>query len=171
MRTLILYNNGRSVAFGDIPQTTDYQEFAQYVHEAMANDAYHCVSYFGYPNADALQLIMCLANDTNGTIEVSFVLKEKSCPSLKIRAIDRFERELAENFGIAFEGHQWPKPVRTAPDDYPFYRPDDEELHEVGVGPIHAGVIEPGHFRFTCEGEKSSILRLCLAISIAVSKN
>ena len=163
MRTLTLYNNGRSVAFGDIPQTADYQEFAQYVHEAMANEAYHCVAYFGYPNADALQLIMCLANDANGTVKVSsFVLKEKSCPSLKIRAIDRFEREIAENFGIVFEGHQWSKPVRTAPDDYPFYRADDEELHEVGVGPIHAGVIEPGHFRFTCEGEKILNLEIML---------
>jgi Ni,Fe-hydrogenase III large subunit len=39
-------------------------------------------------------------------------------------------------------------------DGYPFYRIDSEELHEVGVGPIHAGVIEPGHFRFICNGEK-----------------
>ncbi len=163
MKTLKLYNNGLSAAFGDIPQITDYQEFAQYVHEAMAHDAYHCAAYLGYPSADALQLIMCLANDTNGTIELSsFILKEKSCPSLKIRAIDRFEREIAENFGIKFEGHQWPKPVRTAPDDYPFYRADDEELHEVGVGPIHAGVIEPGHFRFTCEGEKILNLEIML---------
>ncbi|MFA5815595.1 MAG: hypothetical protein WC865_08240 [Bacteroidales bacterium] len=55
------------------------------------------------------------------------------------------------------------KPVRFAADrhrkdlgmnDYPFYRIDSEELHEVGVGPIHAGVIEPGHFRFICNGEK-----------------
>jgi Ni,Fe-hydrogenase III large subunit len=39
-------------------------------------------------------------------------------------------------------------------DNYPFYRIESEELHEVGVGPIHAGVIEPGHFRFICNGEK-----------------
>ena len=129
----------------------------------MANERYHCVAYFGYPNTDALQLVICLANDTNGTVEAtSYVLKEKSCPSLKIRAIDRFEREIAENFGITFEGHQWPKPVRTAPDDYPFYRANDEELHEVGVGPIHAGVIEPGHFRFTCQGEKILNLEIML---------
>jgi Ni,Fe-hydrogenase III large subunit len=31
---------------------------------------------------------------------------------------------------------------------------DSEELHEVGVGPIHAGIIEPGHFRFICKGEQ-----------------
>jgi Ni,Fe-hydrogenase III large subunit len=31
---------------------------------------------------------------------------------------------------------------------------NSHELHEVGVGPIHAGIIEPGHFRFICNGEK-----------------
>ena len=39
-------------------------------------------------------------------------------------------------------------------ENYPFYSIDGEELHEVGVGPVHAGVIEPGHFRFICNGEK-----------------
>jgi len=29
-----------------------------------------------------------------------------------------------------------------------------EEVHEVGVGPVHAGIIEPGHFRFSCHGER-----------------
>jgi Ni,Fe-hydrogenase III large subunit len=36
---------------------------------------------------------------------------------------------------------------------YPFYRVDGKEVHEVAVGPIHAGVIEPGSFRFMCFGE------------------
>ncbi|OFY94605.1 MAG: hypothetical protein A3K10_03135, partial [Bacteroidetes bacterium RIFCSPLOWO2_12_FULL_31_6] len=39
-------------------------------------------------------------------------------------------------------------------ENYPFYQIESEELHEVGVGPIHAGVIEPGHFRFICNGEQ-----------------
>jgi Ni,Fe-hydrogenase III large subunit len=39
-------------------------------------------------------------------------------------------------------------------DLYPFYSIAGEELHEVGVGPIHAGIIEPGYFRFICNGEK-----------------
>ncbi len=38
--------------------------------------------------------------------------------------------------------------------DYPFFKIESEELHEVGVGPIHAGIIEPGHFRFICNGEQ-----------------
>jgi Ni,Fe-hydrogenase III large subunit len=68
-----------------------------------------------------------------------------------------------ENFGVKFDGHPWLKPLRYAHDrfeqsmrieNYPFYEIESEELHEVGVGPIHAGVIEPGHFRFICNGEK-----------------
>ncbi|MBI3616812.1 MAG: NADH-quinone oxidoreductase subunit C [Candidatus Omnitrophica bacterium] len=37
---------------------------------------------------------------------------------------------------------------------YPFYRVEGEEVHEVAVGPVHAGIIEPGHFRFQCHGEE-----------------
>src|SRR6266478_4297228 len=37
---------------------------------------------------------------------------------------------------------------------YWFYRIESEEVHEVGVGPVYAGIIEPGHFRFQCHGEE-----------------
>ena len=43
-------------------------------------------------------------------------------------------------------------------DDYAFVRVEGEGVHEVPVGPVHAGVIEPGHFRFSIVGEK--VLRL-----------
>jgi Ni,Fe-hydrogenase III large subunit/Ni,Fe-hydrogenase III component G len=43
-------------------------------------------------------------------------------------------------------------------DDYPFVRVDGEGVHEIPVGPVHAGTIEPGHFRFSIVGE--GILRL-----------
>lgn len=70
-----------------------------------------------------------------------------------------FEREIHEQFGLPFPGHPWLKPIRFEGqnlgrmDDYPFYQLGGKEVHEVGVGPIHAGVIEPGHFRFMCYGE------------------
>jgi len=53
-----------------------------------------------------------------------------------------------------------PAPDRGAPpvDDYPFVRVEGEGVHEVPVGPVHAGIIEPGHFRFSIVGEK--VLRL-----------
>jgi len=41
---------------------------------------------------------------------------------------------------------------------YPFVRVEGEGVHEIPVGPIHAGIIEPGHFRFSVVGEK--VLRL-----------
>lgn len=70
-----------------------------------------------------------------------------------------FERELWEQTGLVPEGHPWLKPVRFEGarlgdcGSYPFFSVRGAEVHEVGVGPIHAGVIEPGHFRFMCHGE------------------
>jgi Ni,Fe-hydrogenase III large subunit/Ni,Fe-hydrogenase III component G len=42
--------------------------------------------------------------------------------------------------------------------DYPFVRVHGDGVHEIPVGPVHAGIIEPGHFRFSVVGEK--VLRL-----------
>ena len=44
------------------------------------------------------------------------------------------------------------------PEQYPFVRVAGEGVHEIPVGPVHAGIIEPGHFRFSVVGEK--VLRL-----------
>src|SRR3989339_173717 len=88
--------------------------------------------------------------------------KERHCVNY-FGCIEKFEREIHENFGIKYNDHPWLKPVRYAHNrsdknktiaNYPFYSIDSEELHEVGVGPIHAGIIEPGHFRFLCNGEQ-----------------
>lgn len=83
-----------------------------------------------------------------------------------------FEREMAEQYGLKPEGHPWFKMVRyhenyrgtpdlfgndytqDIPGKYPYYQVAGEEIHEVAVGPVHAGVIEPGHFRFNCIGER-----------------
>jgi len=46
----------------------------------------------------------------------------------------------------------------TWPADYPFVRVEGDGVHEIAVGPVHAGIIEPGHFRFSVVGEK--VLRL-----------
>jgi Ni,Fe-hydrogenase III large subunit/Ni,Fe-hydrogenase III component G len=49
-------------------------------------------------------------------------------------------------------------PVTELPLDYPFVRVEGDGVHEIAVGPVHAGIIEPGHFRFSVVGEK--VLRL-----------
>lgn len=79
-----------------------------------------------------------------------------------------FERELWEQTGLVPEGHPWLKPVRFEGvrqehmADYPFFSVRGTQVHEVGVGPIHAGVIEPGHFRFMCHGERVHHLEIQL---------
>ena len=111
-------------------------------------------------------LYIVIANDSESSLSV-FVAdctNIRSYPSMSnaFPAFHLFERELWEETGIFPEGHPWLKPVRYAYDrnkavsemiDYPFYAVNGEEIHEVGVGPVHAGVIEPGHFRFQCKGE------------------
>lgn len=69
-----------------------------------------------------------------------------------------YECELAENHGYTLINHPWIRPVRkqnviSGNEPYHFYKMEGDEIHEVAVGPIHAGVIEPGHFRFQCHGE------------------
>jgi Ni,Fe-hydrogenase III large subunit/Ni,Fe-hydrogenase III component G len=99
-------------------------------------------------------------------------------PSLASRSYpaSRFEREIHDLFGLVPEDH--PDPRRLAlhqfwPEDYhplrrdvqarrdfrdegqgfPFRPVEGGGLFEITVGPVHAGIIEPGHFRFTVEGE------------------
>jgi len=91
------------------------------------------------------------------------VLSTEVCekyPSLTAEApaFHWFERELFEETGILPEGHPWLKPIRFAdknrePGVTDYFTMEGEAVHEVAVGPVHAGVIEPGHFRFQCMGE------------------
>jgi len=58
-----------------------------------------------------------------------------------------------------FSNHQSPVTSQSgAADDYPFVQVAGDGVHEIAVGPVHAGTIEPGHFRFSVVGER--ILRL-----------
>jgi Ni,Fe-hydrogenase III large subunit/Ni,Fe-hydrogenase III component G len=93
----------------------------------------------------------------------------------------RFEREIRDMFGVALSGHPdptplvkhgfWPAdfhPLRKDAaavdftDDgqpFPFTQVGGEGVYEIPVGPVHAGVIEPGHFRFSVLGETVINLR------------
>jgi Ni,Fe-hydrogenase III large subunit/Ni,Fe-hydrogenase III component G len=51
-----------------------------------------------------------------------------------------------------------PRDAEPVADAYPFVRVAGDGVHEIPVGPVHAGIIEPGHFRFSIVGEK--VLRL-----------
>jgi Ni,Fe-hydrogenase III large subunit len=127
----------------------------------------HCVLYFGFREGKNLRLICCIADDLQHNIMISSsrISVDSTLNSFSVRnlSFEKFEREIHENFGVAYSDHPWLKPVRYPENradktkviqDYPFFNIASEELHEVGVGPVHAGIIEPGHFRFVCNGEQ-----------------
>lgn len=94
---------------------------------------------------------------------------------------NRMQRAVADLMGLKATGQRdtrpwlrhgaWPAdrfPLRSdvdasktyaaAPDDYSYTTVEGDGVHEVAVGPVHAGTIEPGHFRFSIVGER--VLRL-----------
>lgn len=163
----ITLKNNQTIPLASIPEL-DYPSFLEVnVFSVVKSPHCHCVSYFGFPQNNAIKLICCIANDETHSVAVSSSVVDThqmytSFTSHHL-AFEKFEREIHENYGIQFKGHPWLKPVRFASNqfdknktvaNYPFFRMDSEELHEVGVGPIHAGIIEPGHFRFICNGEQ-----------------
>lgn len=163
----ITIKNHQSVPVNTIPEIS-YDKFLE-TNTGLLTDhsERHCILYFGYRNNKAVRLICCIADDSQHNIMVSSsevqtdaVLNSFSAVNL---SFERFEREIHENFGIGYTDHPWLKPVRYSENradkskiipEYPFFKIDSEELHEVGVGPVHAGIIEPGHFRFICNGEQ-----------------
>lgn len=165
MNYLSIHNN-QVVPFADIPES-GYQEFMETNLQLMKDPQCHCVNYYGVPYHGRLRLICCIADDYKHLIHVSSTVSYTNVTlasfSAHCLAFEKFEREISENFGITYIDHPWFKPVRYSAfradmkqeiANYPFFAIDSEELHEVGVGPIHAGVIEPGHFRFICNGEQ-----------------
>jgi Ni,Fe-hydrogenase III large subunit/NADH:ubiquinone oxidoreductase subunit C len=166
MKTFVNISNNETISINSIPML-DYANFSQIATSLLAISNYHCVNYYAFRYYGKLILVSCIADDYTSEIFIGMteVNHEKvyQSMSLQIPALQIFEREISENFGLQFEGHPWLKPVRfphnsqsSIPkmNDYPFFSIEGEELHEVGVGPIHAGIIEPGHFRFICKGEQ-----------------
>ncbi len=169
-------NQSRAVSLKDIP-VLEYDRFYETVLALMEEEGSHCLNYFAFPFEGQLRFLCFIAQDTDKNIRilshsleydvstgasVQQVFQLKALTE-KCVAMHIFEREISENYGIGFTGHPWLKPLRFPHSDgtavgkikeYPFYTITSDELHEVGVGPVHAGIIEPGHFRFICMGEK-----------------
>ena len=113
-----------------------------------------------------------LADDEGGTLSVGAAdLSGPTFPSLTPRCPQAhlFERVIHEQTGLVPTDHPGLEPVRSWATDRgrPIGVPDPravsgEGVHEVAVGPVHAGVIEPGHFRFQCDGEH--VFRLDIAL-------
>ena len=158
--------NNQTIPVSTIPELK-YQKFMETNINLMKEEQNHCVNYYGVPHHGRVKLFCCIANDKAHSIYISSTITYTNVTLESFTAhnfaFEKFEREISENFDIHYSDHPWCKPVRYSHDrgdttntiaNYPFFKIESEELHEVGVGPIHAGIIEPGHFRFICNGEQ-----------------
>jgi Ni,Fe-hydrogenase III large subunit/Ni,Fe-hydrogenase III component G len=178
VESLLSVYNRRCVSVTDIP-LLEVEEFASAIASSV-RAGWRIVSLFGVPE-DTRKLRLCavLANDDSGQLGVTCAVVGQEYPALSTscRQAGRFEREIAEQCGAIPAGHPSLKPLRRHPpdhapsawtvrpkdsEDYPFDVVHGDEVHEVAVGPVHAGIIEPGHFRFNAHGEEVLSLEIML---------
>ena len=159
--------NASSLPWEEVPEWP-VDEFVRSTANELARGARLC-AWFGVPEAGATRLVAVLAFDADNTLAAArsrpFTGGYPSLTPAHHQA-HLFEREVWEQHGLTPEGHPWLKPVRRTAGDAPangkFFRVDGREIHEVAVGPVHAGIIEPGHFRFQCAGEEVLHLEIAL---------
>ncbi len=174
--------NGGAVPLGDIPRLAP-GSFREAILSAVGEGA-RIAALFAMPVAgETTRLVTVLAHGAGGALSVAATEVGDRYPALTPDCPQAhwFEREIAEQWGVVPEGHPWLKPLRfhrayrpgrdawgrtpgepILPSVTAFYRVEGEEIHEVAVGPVHAGVIEPGHFRFQCHGERVLHLEISL---------
>jgi Ni,Fe-hydrogenase III large subunit len=163
MAKWIKIKNNERVELGKIPATD-----IDTLREEIISLNKRPIAFFGKDwGFGCVRLFVILADDDNSDLYLSSAIfggEQKSYESITqyIPSFHIFEREFYEQFGIKPLNHAWLKPVRINQDKYPFFEMKGEEVHQVAVGPIHAGVIEPGHFRFMCNGETVYHLEIML---------
>ena len=164
-----------AVALQDIP-VVEYMELYHDLSERMHDTRYHVAHYFATEIENGLRFFMLVLDDETGEVLITSFIPDYYAEGLaSLTAVHPqfhpFEREMHELYGIPFDSHPWLKPLRfshdrrdksSTMDSYPFYEIEGKELHEVNVGPIHAGIIEPGAFRFICDGEQVLHLEIAL---------
>jgi Ni,Fe-hydrogenase III large subunit len=169
MNNFLPIRPGKRVNRSNIP-CLPLDDFRDALLDFADNDGY-VVQFFAYEERDAVSLISVVRRDNE--LFAGCCPAQEKYPSLtkENTKFHLFEREIAEQFAVLPEGHPWMKNVRFHPNwrgkpdafdntyedipgNYPYFQVEGDEIHEVAVGPVHAGIIEPGHFRFQCIGEK-----------------
>jgi Ni,Fe-hydrogenase III large subunit len=162
-----LLANGTSLPWTDVP-AWPVADFLAATGRELDRGARLC-ALFGVEEEPGTCLVAVLAFDADNTLAVARSQPfHGAYPSLTVAhpQAHLFEREILEQHGLTPTGHPWLKPVRKSHGDAPangeFFRVEGREVHEVAVGPVHAGIIEPGHFRFQCAGEEVLHLEIAL---------
>ena len=182
MSLVTILRNGEKVNLADrLPVAFD--EFRETILSAVEAGAHLSALFGASPARNDLRLFAVLARDAEGTLTMISTQVGDTYPALTPDCPQAhwFEREIAEQWGVCPEGHPWLKPIRfhrsyregrdtwnrpvatpIEPGVTNFFKMTGEEVHEVAVGPVHAGIIEPGHFRFQCHGEQVYHLEISL---------
>jgi Ni,Fe-hydrogenase III large subunit len=164
-----LLANGAALPWAQIPESP-MAELVRATGAALRRGG-RLSAWFGVPEASATRIVAVIAFDADNTLAVARSAPASGgYPALTPEHPQAhvFERELFEQHALVPENHPWLKPVRRtgaggdAPAHGEFFRVRGREIHEVAVGPVHAGVIEPGHFRFQCAGEEVLHLEIAL---------
>jgi Ni,Fe-hydrogenase III large subunit len=170
MDNLLKIENGKAIARDAIPQLS-FDMFFTALADFVKNDGY-IVQFFAYREENTNRLAAVVRNNALYVVATEVGNSYRSLTAGVSEKFHMFERETAEQFGIVPDGHPWLKMVRyhqnysgtkdvfgnnyddDIPGNYPYFKVEGESIHEVAVGPVHAGIIEPGHFRFQCAGEE-----------------
>ncbi|MCK5837167.1 MAG: NADH-quinone oxidoreductase subunit C, partial [Desulfobacula sp.] len=162
-------SNGERVERAKIP-LLPFIEFRENALNIVKNKG-KVVQFFAFQEESSIKFLAVLRTDEL-MVATCDAPESYPCFTATCEPFHLFEREIAEQFGIRPEGHPWLKMVRyhansrnvddvfgndyreDIPGKYDYYQVEGDEIHEVAVGPVHAGVIEPGHFRFNCIGER-----------------
>jgi Ni,Fe-hydrogenase III large subunit len=174
MNALPRLTNGHAVHLHEIP-VLEPAAFRQTVLDQLRPAVGGFLSaFFGTTHGDGIRAFAIVSHPTRGTMTAacSDLGDEYDCLTADAPQAHWFERELAEQWGVKPKGHPWLKPIRfhasyrpgkdawdrepklIQPGVAEYFRVKGPESHEVAVGPVHAGIIEPGHFRFQCHGEE-----------------
>jgi Ni,Fe-hydrogenase III large subunit len=170
------------VPLGEIPHLSLGDFRATVIGEITAAGS-RILALFGQPVDAGIRLYAVLGYADSGSVAVltTDVGDRYRALTPECAQAHWFEREIAEQWGVVPEGHPWLKPIRfhhsyrpghdawgrtgnepIMPGEVDYFQVEGAEIHEVAVGPVHAGVIEPGSFRFQCHGEDVFHLEISL---------
>jgi Ni,Fe-hydrogenase III large subunit/Ni,Fe-hydrogenase III component G len=153
----------------------------------LLDDGYRLTLVAAHEDPDAFRVVYLLtAGRPDRRVELE-LRTERTAPQIPSMArlsfpLGRFEREIRDLYGIVPLDHplpsrlmrhrHWPTgwypmrsdagpppPFGAAEGAYPFLRVEGRGVYEIPVGPVHAGMIEPGHFRFSVVGESIVTLK------------
>lgn len=169
----------------DFARHTVSQDELSDVSERLLDQGFRLSLVAAHDDDSVLRIIyLFLAGVPDRRIELECVVPSRD-PAVRSLAYlsfpaGRFEREMADLYGIRPIGHpklrrmvrhaHWPEdwyPMRGAvapptesegAEHFPFVTVEGPGIYEIPVGPVHAGLIEPGHFRFSVAGE--TVVRL-----------